>query len=79
MLSSLPVPDPPLPPEATFHGVPPAERRVAILLETASEAALAVARALLRRLADSGYPAADVPADGAALRRRLAAAEPEPF
>jgi cobaltochelatase CobN len=77
----MPLSPPPLPPETwtAFHRLAAAERRVAIMLETAAPAALTTAAALLQRLGDEGYGVEDVPEDGAALRRRLAIAEPEPF
>jgi cobaltochelatase CobN len=63
---------------AAFHRLPPAERRIALVLDRADDAALAAAATLLERLATEGY-AVEAARDAASLRDRIADAEREPF
>lgn len=76
-------PAPELPPEgaawAAFHRLPPAERRVVLMLDRPDEPALAAAATLLDLLAGAGYAVEPATADAASLRERLAVAEREPF
>jgi cobaltochelatase CobN len=76
-------PSPDLPPSgddwAVFHRLPPAERRVALILDRAADAALAAAADLLVHLAAGGYAVETAAGGAASLGQRLAAAEREPF